>query len=302
MTIDLRKPQLFDLLVIGYCLLMVALLLAFGRPLTEYGNEIVFYSSMAAIAVLCIRFCGGRIAWPFRFVRLLYPMLMFTWFYRMTGGLMMLFFDSWFDPQVVAFETALFGIEPSLWFDQHLPQIFITELLSFCYGSYYVMIPGFLLPLFALRRERVIVRSMAAICLAFFVSYLLFALYPLEGPRWHLAGQYQHAVEGRLFRGFVEYVIATGAVHGGCMPSSHVAVALVIMCYAWKMNRPLGITLLIIDIGMAVGTVWGRFHYTSDAVVGAILGLGAVWLIERTYAHPPLHRETSPQPEIVHAA
>lgn len=302
MKTDLRLPQLFDWLVIGYGLLMVTLLLAFGRPLADYGAEIIFYSSIAALAVLCIRVCGGRAAGPFRFVRLLYPMLMFTWLYRMTGGTMMLFFDTWFDPQVVALETALFGIEPTLWFDQHLPNAIITEVLSFCYGAYYFMIPGFFLPLFFRRRDTTIIRAMAAVCLAFFVSYLLFALYPVEGPRWHQAGLYRHTVDGWIFRDFVEFVIATGAVHGGCMPSSHVAVALVIMSYVWQMNRRLGITLLVIDVGMAIGTVWGRFHYASDAVAGAAIGLGAFWLVERWYRRAQateLHRR---KPEVVHAS
>lgn len=280
-----QRPRLypFDILLIGYCLLMVVLILFFGRPFNEYFDEISVYLSMAAIVAVIVRFVDESLSPVHRFVRLLYPMLLFTLMYRETGGMMFLIFDRFFDPQIVAFESRLLGLEPTLFIDRHLLSTWLTELFSACYLSYYFMIPGFLIPLFFLNQTRIIRRSLTAMSMTFFISFLMFSIFPVEGPRYHFAGQYLHTVEGPLFRRMVSGVIDLAAVRGGCMPSSHVGVALVVLAYTFKVSRKAGWLLLPINLGLAIGTVWGRFHYVSDVLVGAAIGLGAVWFVEKFY-------------------
>jgi len=275
----------FDYLVIGYCLLMSLLVLAIGRPLEVYADELVFYSSMAAIAVLVVRYVGEpQTGWR-RFIRLFYPALMLTFFYRATGGTIFLLFDRFFDYQVVAFEQSVLGVEPSLVLDRQYLSPFWNELFSASYFSYYLMIPTLLLVLYLRRQDDLIRRFLTTCCCAFFVSYLLFFIYPIEGPRYHFAGQYLHPVEGPFFRQIVNLAIDKGAVHGGCMPSSHVAVAIVVLAYTFKASRRAGWMLLPVVVGLVIGTVWGRFHYVTDVVVGAAIGIGSVRLIDRRYLH-----------------
>ncbi len=262
---------------------MVLLILFFGRPFNEYFDEISVYLSMAAIVAVIVRFVDESLSAVHRFVRLLYPILLFMLLYRETGGMMFLMFDHFFDAQLVSFESRLFGMEPTLFIDRHLLSTWLTELFSACYLSYYFMIPGFLIPLFFLDQTRIIRRSLAAMSLTFFFSFLLFSIFPIEGPRYHFAGQYLHNVEGPLFRRIVTSVIDMAAVRGGCMPSSHVGVALVVLAYTFKVSKKAGWLLLPINIGLAIGTVWGRFHYVSDVFVGAAIGLGAVWFVEKYY-------------------
>jgi membrane-associated phospholipid phosphatase len=277
------KVYPFDYLIIGYCLLMVLCCAAFGRPLSEYIDEIEFYVSIAAVSALIVGFVDQTRSRFHLFVRLLYPAALFTLFYRVTGGTMFLIFDKFFDSHIVALETGIFGMEPTLFIDRYLLHPFWNELFSACYFSYYLMIPGFLIPIFFMHRTRIIKESLTAISLTFFVSFVMFFLYPIEGPRWHLAGQYTHTIDGSLFRSLVTTVINTAAVRGGCMPSSHVGVGLVILAYAFRVSRKLGWILLPINIGLAIGTFWGRFHYVSDVVVGALIALISVWLVTKYY-------------------
>ena len=273
----------FDYLVISYCLFMTLFILAVGRPLSGYADEILFYCSVAALAALIIRFVGDASTGWRRFIRLLYPALLLTFFYRMTGGTMFLLFDRFLDSQVVAFEQSVFGVEPSLYIDRHWLSPFWNELFSATYFSYYLMIPVLLIVLYLRHRDDAIRRFMATGLIAFIASYLLFFLYPIEGPRYHLAGQYLRSVEGPFFRQLVNIAIDKGAVHGGCMPSSHVAVAIVVLTYTFKESRRFGWALLPIVVGLAIGTVWGRFHYVSDVVVGTAIGIGSVVLVNRCY-------------------
>lgn len=279
-TSDAFNLYAFDRLIIGYCLLMVAVLLLVGRSASEYGDEIVFYASVAAIAALIIRYMPGEDEGFPTAVRLLYPAALFLFFYRQTGGTMFLAFDGFLDEQLTAFEKSVFGINPTIYIDRHLLNVWLNEIFSFGYFAYYFLIPLFLLAVFYRREYDIIKSYLYAACLAFFISYILFFLYPLEGPRWHFALDYIHTVDGPAFRPLTELVIAKGAVRGGCMPSSHFAVALVTLMFSFKYYRRAGWILLPVVTALAVGTVWGRYHYVSDVIAGGIIGLAttlAAW-------------------------
>jgi membrane-associated phospholipid phosphatase len=234
---------------------------------------------MAILTWLIVRYVDETAGRWQAFLRLLYPALMMTFFYRATGGQMFLLFDRFFDYQVVAWEQSVLGAEPTLFIDTHLLNGLATEILSLCYFSYYLMFPVFLIALFVRREHRIIREFLAVACLAFFASYMLFWLYPAEGPRWHLAGQYLNQVDGLVFRPMVEFVIDKAAVHGGAMPSSHTAVALVVMLFCFRYYRRWGWVLLPVVVGLAAGAIWGRFHYLSDVIVGALIGAVAFRLV-----------------------
>ncbi len=270
----------------GRRLLMVVVIATLGRPLQDYLGEIIFYAAMGILTLLIVRYVdetSGR--WQ-AFFRLLYPALMMTFFYRATGGQMFLVFDRFFDYQVVAWEQSLLGTEPTLFIDAHLLNGLTTEIVSLCYFSYYLMFPAFLIALFLRREHKILSEFLAAASLTFFVSYLLFWLYPAEGPRWYLANQYLNQIDGLVFRPMVEFVIDNAAVHGGAMPSSHTGVALVIMLFCFRYYRRAGWWLLPMVIGLAVGAVWGRFHYLSDVIVGALIGAAAFRLVCRCSSRP----------------
>ncbi len=269
-----KKPiYLFDRFIIGYCFLMVVVIAVIGRSWSQYWDELSFYTGMAILTYVITQYINEKKNNIYRILRLLYPVLFFTFFYRATGSLMFLLFDSFLDVQIISFEKMIFGINPTLFIDQNLLTPWLTEPISFCYFSYYFMIPVFFIILYIKKDYEIIKNSMSAICLTFFLSYLLFFLYPIEGPRWYFAGQYVNNIEGPLFRRLVEMVINTGAVRGGCMPSSHFGIALVITMYSFKYYRNKAWIITVLTFGLAIGTVWGRFHYVSDVIVGGLIGL-----------------------------
>ena len=280
-----RKLYPVDWLVIGYSLLMVIVIAFLGRPLAHYAGGIAFYITMAILTLLIVRFVDETRSRWHAFVRLLYPAMMFFFFYRATGDQMFLLFDRFFDSQVVTWEESLLGLEPTLFIDRFLPNTWLTEILSLCYFCYYLILPGLLIPLFLRRDDRGIREFLAAASLTFFVSYLIFWLYPAEGPRWFLETRYANDVEGPVFRPLVEFVMDNAAVRGGAMPSSHTGVALVALLFCFRCYRRAGWLLLPIVIGLAAGTVWGRYHYLSDVIVGASIGAFAFWVMVRSGSH-----------------
>ncbi|MEA3297677.1 MAG: hypothetical protein U9R56_07420, partial [candidate division Zixibacteria bacterium] len=59
----------FDRLVIGYSLLMVAAILAMGRPITGYIDELIFYFGTATLAWVVVRYVNERQSRWHAFVR-----------------------------------------------------------------------------------------------------------------------------------------------------------------------------------------------------------------------------------------
>ncbi len=270
---------LVDRLVLGYCLLMTAALLLLGRPGGDHLDELVFYVGMAILAGVVIRLCDEASGGWSGFFRLMYPAIIITFFYRMTEGQMLLLFDHFFDAELVAWEYSVLGYNPTIYIDQNLLNVWVTEILSLCYFCYYPMLPTFLAFVFIRREIGIIRQYLAASALTFFVSYLLFWLYPVEGPRWFFAEEYVNSIDGPVFRQLVEMVIDNAAVRGGAMPSSHTGVALVTLMFCFRHYRKVAWFLLPIVTGLAMGTVWGRFHYASDVIVGIALGAASVWLV-----------------------
>jgi membrane-associated phospholipid phosphatase len=240
---------------------------------------------MAAIAALIVRYVDLNSNRLVAFVRLCYGPAMCLYFYRTTARLFFLIADGYFDHQIVAFEATLFGINPTLFIDRHLLNVWLNELFSLGYFSYYFMI---LVPAVTLviRRDYLILKHLVfATILVFFISYLIFDLYPVAGPRWELAGQYENIIDGVLFRPIVVYVIDNGGLKGGAMPSSHFAAALAIMMYCVRFYRRAARLVVPLTIALAIGTVWGRFHYVTDVIVGGLIALPAVLWSWKLYNH-----------------
>jgi len=278
---------------------MIAVILAAGRPLARHTDELLFYCGTVAMVLLIARYVDENRSRWYALVRLLYPLLLFTFFYRATGGTMHIVFDRFFDPELVAFEKVVFGVNPTLFIDRHLLNIWVTELFSWCYFLYYFVLAVFLLAVFFKRNDPVLKSSLTAICFTFFLSYLLFFLYPIEGPRWHFAEQYVNPVVSPVGRHLVNLAIDNVAVRGGCMPSSHFAVALVVLIYLLKYYRRAGWVLLPFVTGLAIGTVWGRFHYVSDVLVGGLIGLASTLVVLRKIHRPTVTQQSlQPQEEL----
>src|SRR5574341_634340 len=96
----------FDKIIIGYCNLMIIIILVCGRPLGQYLNELLTYVIAAVIAFLIPNLIDEKRGRFSAFLRLMYAALLFAVFYRTAGGTMFLIFDRFFDDQLVAFETA----------------------------------------------------------------------------------------------------------------------------------------------------------------------------------------------------
>jgi hypothetical protein len=257
-----------DRWVIGYSVATSLAAVLWGGDAEAFRQSHLFHALAVATALAAARWipARGRI---FPFVRHGYPILLLGFFYQDTGPYVFLFFKDWFDPQLLAFEEALFGFNvPAA--VARITSVWLLETWMAGYLFYYLMLPLATAVAFVRNDPGTYRRMMEAAIVVFFVSFSLFALYPLEGPR-HALVSVLPPIKGGVFFGLVMAIQNSGSIHGGCMPSSHTAVAWVVTWYVYRMDRRVGLALVLISSLLSVGCFWGRFHYVTDVLVGLAL-------------------------------
>lgn len=271
-----RLARPLDRLTGGYIVVFAAGILVFGR----HKPSAIYLLAIHA-GLLCA--IGGMVArWDDRrgwrgFLRHMYPAVLYTFFYCETAVSLHWLFPEFFDAQLLSIERAIFGTDLNVWLvpAQHA---WLNEWMMLGYFSYYLIIPTMALTLYFQDRRRELHDFLTAVTFAFVISYAGFVLYPIAGPRYFLASHFNGPLEGWIFVPLVNWIIASAAIYGGCMPSSHVAVALVVLIWAYRTNRRLAIFMTPFIVTLFFATVWGRFHYLSDVIAGSLVGLAGLKL------------------------
>lgn len=271
------KLAFVDRWVIGYSVATSAAAAIWAHNPAAFAGSHLFHAAAVALVLAIARWVPttGRF-WPL--LRHGYPMVLLGLFYRDTGPYVTLFFDKWFDPQLLAWEVSVLGFSMPHAIAR-LDATWLLELWMAGYGFYYLMLPT-VLAVAIWKRDTLHFRMFnEAAVIVYFISFALFAVFPLEGPRYALVSVLP-PLKGGVFFSFVMGVQNAGSIHGGCMPSSHTALAWVVTWYVCRMERRVGLILIPISALLTVGCFWGRFHYLTDVVVGLILFVLAIAFTE----------------------
>ena len=101
-----------------------------------------------------------------------------------------------------------------------------------------------------------------------------------EGPAHTLASSHLSPLPGGgPFHWMVGLIQRNAGVHGNAFPSAHVAGAVVAVYFAWQYLPRVRWVLTALVCLLCVGAVYDRYHYVSDVVAGALVGLGAAFWI-----------------------
>lgn len=210
---------------------------------------------------------------PFlRAVRDLYPMVLLLVLYGEVDLLVQMVHDPpGFEGIVRQWDRALFGIHPHQHFPQWLSGPGWRELFHLLYLSYYLLVFGAFFALW--KRRPAALPRFSFVVVGMFVSFIaIFVAVPVAGP---LASPDVSLMTTGFFPSIVAWIYApltVDGIHTGAFPSSHVGmsvgIALLLAPRRWWARIALGTLVL----GIAVSTVYGRFHYAIDAVIGLAAG------------------------------
>jgi membrane-associated phospholipid phosphatase len=211
------------------------------------------------------------------FFRASHPVLLTPILYFELATLNRFLTDRFFDSTVQAWDQALFAGQPSLYLSQALPWLPLSEALHLGYVAYYAIVPAALFGTYRTRGIDALHRTAFGVALTFFVCYGIFAVFPVAGPRYEFERISSALADGTFF-GIVHSILESGSSKGTAFPSSHIAASLAAVLGAGREDRRWFLALIVPEVALALGTVYGRFHYAIDAVVGVLLAI-AVWVV-----------------------
>ena len=269
--------KLFDKALIYFFLALELLIIFFHRNISYPFVRFAIYGGSIIFLIFVIPILDRSQNRIIHFVRHWYIIAFLTIIYWSVGHLVHMIFPDLFDGYIISFEKTIFGQPPNVWI-QRFENPFLTEIMQISYAIYWATVPVGAAFFYFTKRYNEFEYMQFFTLLAFFISYLLFILIPVAGPRFVIAGQIYASYEGLLVTGFLRGFVEGAGLHGGAFPSSHVAVAIVVLFFMWKYFPKIGKrAFLPAVIALSVATVYGQYHYLTDVVAGAGMGVLIGW-------------------------
>lgn len=146
----------------------------------------------------------------------------------------------------------------------------LPGLLELLYVLTYVLAPAGYLILHACGGRDRADKFLALYAGSAVAAYALFPYFPSEPPRAVFPGELFPSYD-TLFRKLNWWILGGAGIHTSVFPSGHVSSAFGCafgLLLALPERRVYGATMTAIACGIAVATVYGRYHYAVDAVAG----------------------------------
>jgi len=236
----------------------------------------VAWNVLAIAAIVCL--AHKQHDGPFwEFAHNWLPAIFFITVFEQVSFLSLTLRGAWQNPQVIAWEAALFAVPPYEWLHRYSWPWF-TELMEFGYLSFYPLYPAVGGALWAWRRHAryagAFRRLTDALSVGYVVCYAMYLLLPTRSPS-HNAGidMVASPQSGGPFHWLVRLVQGTAGMHGNAFPSAHLMLAFAVLVFVFRYLPRLAPWLLLCVLLMGAGAVYDGYHYAVDVVAGALLGM-----------------------------
>ena len=235
--------------------------------------------------------------WPCKLVigaRIAYLLAMLGTWYPDTYAINSQF--SSLDHVFASLEQQLFGFQPSLLFSQAYSSRVVSELMYMGYFSYYLFFVVTLGIVFV-KQFRNVERVAFMIFAGFYLCYVIYLLMPVTGPQYYYLAVGMDEIAhgnfpdvGHYFRDHMEALTSPGWSGGvfynlvqcahqagerptAAFPSSHVAIAMLVMLITTKLRMWRWLIILAVPfVFLCLSTVYIYAHYAIDAIAGLIFG------------------------------
>jgi len=160
----------------------------------------------------------------------------------------------------------------------------IPSILEISYALVYALAPFAIAMLYVCKRRENVDQFLFIFAVGVLLCYGQFPFWPSEPPRVVFSGK-DLPTYVTVFRRFNLWMLGNYGIHTSVFPSAHVAGAFAAAFGAWRTlpeRRWVGRFLLVMASLIAVATVYGRYHYLSDAAAGLLVALIALAITGRT--------------------
>ncbi|MEK6374723.1 MAG: phosphatase PAP2 family protein [Acidobacteriota bacterium] len=150
----------------------------------------------------------------------------------------------------------------------HVPELALDRVVplqpawALVYGALYLFV--ILLPVFVVRQDEQIRRTVLAYLMVWITAYVCFLVYPSMAPR-------PTEVVGEGFAVWGLRVLYDSDPPYNCFPSLHVAHSFVSALACWRVHRGVGIAAALCASLIGVSTLYTKQHYILDVVAGIFM-------------------------------
>ncbi|HUY15435.1 MAG TPA: phosphatase PAP2 family protein [Terriglobia bacterium] len=189
------------------------------------------------------------------------------------------------DAALLAWDRRLFGCEPSVAL-QHVISPLLTAWMEFAYSFHLYNIPIVACFIYICRPRQRFREMMFGLVLITLLGLIGYILVPAVGPLYALRNQYTVPLTQPLaiFSRQIDFM-DYARISRDVFPSLHVGISFVVWLYAWRNSKALFWILSPFILSLWFSTVYLRYHYLIDCVVGFILAplayFVANWLFAR---------------------
>ena len=151
----------------------------------------------------------------------------------------------------------------------------LPSILEISYALVYALAPFVVVMLYVYGRREKVDQFLSIFAVAVLLCYAQFPFWPSDPPRVVFIGEDLPSYL-TVFRRFNLWMLGNYGMHTSVFPSAHVAGAFAAGFGALRAlpeRRWVGRFLLVIASLIAIGTVYGRYHYLADAVAGLLVAL-----------------------------
>lgn len=210
---------------------------------------------------------------PLRFIlRTASVQFILLYIYSMSLKHQFIFFPQWHDQMVIDLEARLLGVAPTVWLQRFVTP-WLTEWMMFCYVFYVPVYPLLSLLIYKKHGEEQNEEYLFFIAFVIVLCTLGFMMFPVAGPMRHIGDLHTVPLRGHFFTAVSELIRNRVHTPGGTIPSIHCAAATIMWWMAYRYVRPAFYVLAPVILSLYVSTVYGRFHYLFDVVVGIAAAL-----------------------------
>ena len=262
-----------------YNIILIAVILLIDRSFT-FAHLISYH-----IFLIFIYFWANKIYSETRskYIKLLLMQSIIAiaaWLHFESGALNVLMSYGFFDSQIKALDSFVFGQNPNQILFRY-GNSFIDQIMHISYFSFYLIlfIPFTLIYLKNIEEGEYMLGGMI---FTLFLCFLFFIFFPVIGPTADRVSLDMFS-SNNGFISIMNYIFSNYDNDGGAFPSSHVALSLVVVLFVREYYDKLFHFYLINLILLSLSTIYCSYHYAIDVVVGYIVGLFVYLLYQKCF-------------------
>jgi membrane-associated phospholipid phosphatase len=278
-NMPLSNATFTDRLYLCYFTGLTVAIVVLSHRVPGWEAYVALHAMLVALIVALVSL-SRRLPHAHNWYPLLLPIIAFT----EAAQLRDLFVDEWRDGYLLAIEAALFPEPPTVWLGRFSSTRF-SEILQGGYLSYFLFLPIVAGVLYVREDKAPFHGVMAAAVFGYLTCYVIFLVFPTEGPAHTLRHLHSQPLPHGPIRSLVQFVQKAGT-HGNAFPSAHAVGAVVPLIFAWRYAPKLVPWLAPLLLLMCVGAIYDRYHYASDMIGGVLIGVAAAAFIMAVQSQP----------------